>query len=250
MTTSTKKPKTPAKLETQVAEAAKDLSLTLPDLIGEDGKAYEAWVMFKLAQRLTQLGAVVGARDHTDACTSVFRIKGGPGNIVSAHATGDQPTHFRVAGPNQRALELHVSIEHVGSSGEVHEVDIGLIHADVARIIRNHTNGAPYRGPRYLCLELKNYGQNAMLDKNISRAFVAVRIELQHDWVELPGGDLISTQTRDRTYCLLTPASLTATTVGMLHRYGIAAFPGAYPGTPQMDEFLDQIAGDVWSLLT
>ncbi|MDV6333080.1 hypothetical protein [Asticcacaulis sp. 201] len=62
----TKKPKVAPALETAVKDAAKVLSLPLPDILSSNGKAYEAWFLFSLADRVRQMGVDIAPYDHKD----------------------------------------------------------------------------------------------------------------------------------------------------------------------------------------
>jgi len=211
------------KLEAAIAAATRDLTLAVANIGSEAGKAYEAWILFSIVKALKARGLEVTARDHSDEATHEFRIKGGPGKIPNVDAKGPQPCHFRVRKPgSSRAMELHVSIEHVGQSGQVHEVDISLVPHLVASVIRQSLNGGEYYGPRFACLELKNYANT--LDKNIARAFLGVLLELHDGSFAMGNGDIWKAARAEVSYSLVTSAKVAAPSVQLLSHYHMSTF--------------------------
>jgi hypothetical protein len=231
------------KLEAAIAAATKDLTLAVANIGSEAGKAYEAWILFSIVKALRARGLEVTARDHSDEATHEFRIKGGPGKIPNINAKGPQPCHFRVRRPGSpRAMELHVSIEHVGQSGQVHEVDISLVPHVVASFIRQRPNGGEYSGPRFACLELKNYAN--ILDKNIARAFLGILLELHDGSFHMGNGDVWKAARDDVSYSLVTSAKVADPSVDLLSHYRMSTFAEVTPGASSLNLslFLDRFS--------
>lgn len=228
------------KLEAEIAAATKELTLAVANIGSEAGKAYEAWILFSIVKALRARGLEVSPRDHSDEATHEFRIKGGPGKIPNVDAKGPQPCHFRVRRPNSsRALELHVSIEHVGQSGQLHEVDISLVPHYVASFIRHQPNGGEYYGPRFACLELKNYANT--LDKNIARAFLGVFLEVHDGSFQMANGDIWKAARNEVSYSLVTAAKVSDPSVQLLSHYHMSTFAEVKPDAPgaNLTHFLD-----------
>ncbi|MDC7694210.1 hypothetical protein PQU94_07930 [Asticcacaulis sp. DXS10W] len=229
--TLTKKPKVAPALEEAVKVAAKALSLTLPDLLSSNGKAYEAWFLFSLVERVRQMRVDIKPYDHKDKPAQVFRIKGGPGNIVSASAKGKQPCHFRIESTKTFPLELHLSINHVGGSGETHEMDVSLMPKFVVDGIRKGSKGTPYNGPRHLCIELKNHAQTSVLDKNVARALLGAATDLREDRMVVGAGLYIDPYHFHQMFGLVTAANIGDSSQKLLANYEIASFPDVYPSS-------------------
>ncbi len=231
-------------LKESVEKAAAQLSLSVEGLGKTKGKTYEVWVLFRLATHLKALGVHVSARSHKDESTTTFRIKGGPGKIHPTTASSPKPSHFRISKSpgSKRIFEIHVSLEHRGVSDVSHEVDISVISGEFATAIRNKPEGGDYQGPRYACLELKNYATDKELDKNVARAFLAVRQELGGGTAISRKHDIISAMVSHVSYSLITAASVGESSAKLLKHYHISSLGGVIPNSTEGDDFLHTIA--------
>ncbi|MFP1133311.1 hypothetical protein, partial [Asticcacaulis sp. W401b] len=152
-------------LKDQIASAATALSVTVKHLgkpkdpvepnVSFKGKTYETWVALEIAARLKGDTTTVEVINHEGDVDPELRVRGGPGYLVSPKATGDQPCHLRISSP-VRTLDLHISLQHKGQSGALHELDISVVpYKPTIKMLAGQS--APYIGPRLLGLELKNY---------------------------------------------------------------------------------------------
>lgn len=224
-------------LSDAITDAAKALAISVPDIGSGLGKSYEAWLMLEIAAGLPAPYSAV-AIDYRGDPTATLIVRGGPGYIASA--SGPSATHagaIRIDHQSHPTVELHASLRHRGLSTASHELDISLNLASVCQTIRR-TGTAPYPGPPILGLELKQYGTDQNLNKNFGRAFLAVAVDLQPQWLfdEIilgrEGRVFGAWHARDQRprYRMVTTAGLTAETSRLLSTYGIAESPHFEPG--------------------
>jgi hypothetical protein len=170
-----------AAMKEKIAEAANALGSGAPNFSEGGGKTYEAWVLLEIANRL-RTDVIVSARDHTDAITNDFRVRGAPGFIPSATSPYGAPCHFHLQGENANA-ELHSSLRHRGVSGDTHELDISAVDFSRATHIRNNGGGPFDAGPlnqaTLMGVELKEYDDANSLPKVYARALVGVALDLE-----------------------------------------------------------------------
>lgn len=112
----------------------------------EPGKAFELWLEFRLADYWSRHGATVELLDgagNSLAPNAGFVTRGNPGHIARANAAkpGSIRVNFRpgvldAMGNPVAEYELHGSVQFHGRSAALHECDISLIPADLARRIR------------------------------------------------------------------------------------------------------------------
>ncbi|UAJ12611.1 hypothetical protein [Polymorphobacter megasporae] len=208
-----------------VEAAATKVAVTATSVARGEGKAYEAWVLMELAARLAVENTVV-ACDHTGSPTNVFRVRGGPGYMPVATSTNlDEPCHFRIG----KWRELHSGLRHRGQSGDSHELDISVIDAWAADILRRSSVPAPFEGVVCVAVELKEYDDSYTLPKTYARALLGVALDLNpaklcgpveivmrgkiNHWLE---GSSYPT-----TYVLMTTTAFTAPTKGLLEFYDV-----------------------------
>ena len=172
------KPKTKATFQKEIEDAANALALAAPSIGSGQGKAYEAWVTLELAKALQSAGVRVHARNSQDLPTREFFFRRNPGKIKSASANPhNQPCHFRV-GDTFPILEIHAGVQHRGVSEDLHEIDICIVPQEEVAPTRSLPKGGAYVGARCLALELKEYGDDTFIEKNIPRALLGVMADL------------------------------------------------------------------------
>ncbi len=212
-------------LQEAVADAADDLALVAP-AVGTKGKAYEVWIALEIAVRLLRLGYAVQANDPADIEVAVFRVRGSPGGMSSADATGDDnPSHFRIAG-RWRAVELHIGLQIEGVSGARHEIDVTLLPADAATA----------------------YSDTSKLDQVYPRALLGVAADVEPGWL-FPtqvlltfGGAGSSRSMSTRSVIgLLTSTQLYDNSRRMMEHHGVLPGDSVRPGGD--DAVLDGIVG-------
>ncbi|WP_447753328.1 hypothetical protein [Sphingopyxis fribergensis] len=175
---------------TKLGDAANALGILAPDVGTGAGKAYEAWIMLELALRLKHQGIAVLPLDHNNLWEWHFRIAGGPANMPGAGTTkGNEPCHFLISN-GRKHVELHLGLQHRGSSGATHEIDISVVDAKRARALRI-AGGGPYRGSGKVGLELKAFDAKHKLPQHFPRALIGIAVDLDPLWLAgraLPSG--------------------------------------------------------------
>ncbi|AYV46275.1 hypothetical protein CFHF_18070 [Caulobacter flavus] len=162
--------------------AAAKLAVVAPDIKAGSGKALEGLVLFSLAQALADHRAQVSARDSRSyPLTGPFILRGGPGHLVDPKLVPAGQPCFFAAEIHGQTVEIHNSLEFVGSSSVEHEMDVSVVWRHDAEAART----APIRmieGPPLVGVELKELSPAKPLDKNIPRAFVACILDLIPHW--------------------------------------------------------------------
>lgn len=229
-----------------ITKAARGLSI-IPDLasLTTQGKAYEAWLMFEVAQRLSK-NFTVTALDHACVATSFFIVRGGPGNIRPSRSAGREPCHFEIKA-RTGVFELHNSLEHVGGSKGKHELDLSIVEKASADLCRATLNGAPYDGSRRAAFELKAHSGKSSLGKSLGRAFVGAALDLDMylltaapashpSAVVLPHWTIAYAK-----YWLVTSTTITKDTANYLSHYGIQPAEKIRPSTTEATNLLAYI---------
>ncbi|MDV6333079.1 hypothetical protein [Asticcacaulis sp. 201] len=111
--------------------------------------------------------------------------------------------------------------------------------------IRKRSTGAPYQGPRYLCIELKNHAQTSELDKNVARALLGAAIDLRADHFDVGEGVYIETYHWHQMFRLVTAANVGDSSRKLLANYQITSFPDVYPSSANKANAFNSIAAYV-----
>lgn len=234
-----------AKLE----DAAKTLNLNIKaEQLNGQGKTFEAWALLEIAFRLQGLPRVhIEAVGYDNNPVGTFNFRGAPGHIPPVTASGSQPSHFRIRHDDGAWFELHLALEHLGESGTTHELDISVVSADDADMIRAGSGGA-YIGFRAAAVELKAYDAKIKLPKSIPRALIGAAVDLDI-------GILIqdfSFSTRSHIYHGYSPRApqhwlLTTTTIADPSKTYLDAYGIGHDSSvgPSHDSIFDTIAQDI-----
>lgn len=248
----------PAKRKTFVAsmkrrldKAALKLGTTSPVVAKGDGKIYEAWILFELAERLRHL-LTVSPRDHTDAPTKTFIVRGGPGYLPAVTAPPGQPCHFRLSG-NKDAAELHSSLRHEGQSTGDHELDISVLDLWVCQRLRSRGGGkippTPWLPTLRAAIEAKEYDTQRALPKGFSRAFLGTAVDVEVLTYVFHGP--VGGMQRIGRGCIF--SLFTTTTLGssqpLLDHYSLGGFSNVRPGKDGDMTPLDHLAAEITSAL-
>lgn len=162
--------------------AAEKVRIGAPDLGSGKGKTYEIWFMLAIAHRCQISGIEVSAVDCRGSPVRTFNVRGGPGGMPSAGAGPEgKPCHLVLRG-RRHSFELHLSLQHLGSSGSAHEIDLSLLSAREASAFRKEHNGGPVDLEVLLAVECKSLGLERPLDPNVVRALVGVMVDLNPFW--------------------------------------------------------------------
>lgn len=158
-------------------DAAKAFATRMPDVARGKGRAYEAWVMLALARRLVAKRYVVEATDSTGKPVRKLRLRKNPAPMPDVANAASSPCHLVISRGPYRRFELHLGMQHEGTSSALHEVDLSIVPAEPAEALRQ-AGGGPWQGPTCFALELKCYAEDATLDLGIGRALVGVAYDL------------------------------------------------------------------------
>jgi len=248
------KPKTKATFQKEIEDAANALALAAPSIGSGQGKAYEAWVTLELAQALRTVGVRVQARNAQDMPTHEFFFRRNPGKIKSDSANPyNQPCHFRIGDPFP-LLEIHAGVQHRGVSEDLHEIDISIVPHEEAAMTRSLPKGGAYVGTRCLALELKEYGDETFIDKNIPRALLGVMADLDPTLIaaraaQRPGTriSMLSHYGPTPHYALLTTAKIRPPSKTFLTAHGVQWAEGL--NCRDESDAIDQLAQRVAELL-
>jgi hypothetical protein len=244
-------------MQTKIANAASALGGVAPSYSEAAGKTYEAWVLFELAARLQAEGISVTACDHAGAPTKGFRVRGGPGLLPNVAEVGALPCHFLLEGPFLRA-ELHSSLRHSGFSDDTHELDVSVIDADYANVVREQGGGpidvdaGSHHFPTILLgVELKEY-ESAVLPKVYPRALLGVAIDLTAPTpVVLIGRRPFVVETPEPAFWLATTSAL-GSSAPFLTYHGLRGRGDVQPsgaGEAALTEMAEQVASRLMSLI-
>lgn len=242
----------PAATKKALQKAAKALEVHARGVTTQS-KAYEAWFAFESALGLRRAGATITARDHTGAPTTIFVVRGGPGNIPPKATTASgQPCHFAIDWKSAE-LELHISLNHEpDQSRNRHELDVSVIKHDNAEMRRYRSSPVPYAGPRAVGVELKAYDSAKWLDKNVARALLGLMLDLDPATVapsieiKHPSGYvMLSGKFTAPQYFLLTTALVRPPSKVLLDTYGVKSASGLFPGTMEAKDAVDELVAAV-----
>lgn len=101
----------------------------------------------------------------------IFIFRGSPGRIYSAI----NDYGYALCSHNGHSFEVHVDVQHYGSSKVLHEIDVSIIeHDEGDRCRQNRTN--PSAGKTKGAVECKFYGSN--LGTTLIRTFVGLTDDL------------------------------------------------------------------------
>lgn len=235
---------------TAIFDAATALGLAAPTL-GAKGKSYEIWVMLALATRLEDAGVVATPVGPDGKLVGDFVFRGAPGHMPSAGAGPDAPSHIRLRRDGV-TFEMHIGLQHVGVSEATHEVDICIVPARTARILRR-LGGGPYHGQLGVALELKAFSAKYKLDQGIPRALVGVAVDLDPTWpivewtFKTSGGHAHSfTRMRRGCFSLVTTTKLYDNSARYLKHHGARSAQEVLPGSNE--HFLDEIVSEILDL--
>lgn len=231
--------KKPSKLamEKRIRIAANNLAAAVPSLTSQVGKTFETWVMFHIAAQLKLNGFGVRVLDSNCNATTTFNVRGGPGHIPPLNTNAaNSPCHFELQG-TFAAFEMHNSVEHLGNSATLHELDLSIVFNLHAHRIRTR-GGGPFAGSRIFGAELKAFSFGAPVDKTVARVLVGVAVDLDSSIFVRQldvrfGSDTVpsvSWRLGDiPNYWLTTTTSVTADTRQYLSRYTIGVAEGLDP---------------------
>ncbi len=231
-------------------KAARAFATVTPDVAKGKGRAYEAWVMLALANRLVAKGFTVDAVDSAGTPVTKLRLRKNPAPMSSAALPKSSPGHLVIWRDQFRKHELHLGMQHLGESGSLHEIDLCIIPAHPARILRAN-GGGPWAGTVCFAFELKAYDETTKLDLGIGRALIGIAHDLHpgRAGVEVRvrrGSRSMGTATfgRDapRLY-IVTTAGMYADTPKLLEWHGGATYPSVVPKSNEVP--LDQLVTDM-----
>ena len=159
-------------LLTEIQSELVNLAANAPALVANATvpKIYEIYVLMCLARALRSIGATLQARDSSDTPTNnlVFRL--GPGLLYSpASAPG-----FILVSYKGREYEIQNSLQVLGRSRVMHELDICLIDRTTAEYCRQYQVN-PLHTKISFVAECKYYG--ATLDLSLGREYLGLSSE-------------------------------------------------------------------------
>lgn len=235
--------------------AARTFATVMPDVAKGKGRAYEAWVMLALANRLVTQGYKVAAVDSAGKAVRKLRLRKNPSPMASAATSKTSPCHLVIWQHPYGKFELHLGMQHLGASGALHEIDLSIVPHERASALRANGEG-PWSGPTCFIFELKAYKLDTKLDLGIGRSMVGV----SHDLNPFSGEFKVQVTHRGRTvgwsnFCnvqprlyLVTTAGLYPDTTKLLEWYGGVAYPGVVPKKNEhpLDDLLEDMTSRYW----
>ena len=129
-------------------------------------KAYEAYIFGLCLRAARELGATVTLHGITGPANP-FVFRGAPGYIYS-HSQNYGYARFVLGGED---FEVHAGVEFCGTSGMMHELDVGILRASEAQSCRTG-NTHPIAASLVAGWECKFFA--GTLDKGLGRAFVGL----------------------------------------------------------------------------
>lgn len=231
-------------------KAAKAFATVMPDVAKGKGRAYEAWVMLALANRLVAKGFTVDAVDSAGSPVRKLRLRKNPSPMPSDSAPKSSPGHLVIWRDPYWKHELHLGMQHQGESGSLHEIDLSIIPAQPAERLRSQ-GGGPWSDSTCFAFELKAYDEATKLDLGIGRALVGIAHDLDPGRVEVEvsvsrGGRDMGMETfghRAARLYLITTAGLYPDTTKLLEWHGGATYPSVVPKTNEAP--LDNLVNDM-----
>lgn len=145
------------------------------------GKALEAWVLMRLADkaRLSNKWNVTLRRaDETPLPTGAsFGLPVSQSGIPQSHPTGR--CHVLMERKSDSfSLELHGSLQWMGRSNATHECDVSVLPKEIASALRNNGGGRPRGLPvaAYECKDIPRTGQTDEMRQTVARLFDLVLV--------------------------------------------------------------------------
>lgn len=143
------------------------------------GRAYELYIMTRIAEALANKGCIVdvlrpdgGAVLATDPDRSFIQRGGAPTGLKGQNQGWKNPSSFLFQVPNSaRQWEIWNGIQFIGRSTAMHEIDISIVPHEVGRTLRANPNGGYPIGRPKVSIECKDVGSPGSQDE--MRAFVA-----------------------------------------------------------------------------
>lgn len=236
--------------------AARTFATVMPDVAKGKGRAYEAWVMLALANRLVSHGYKVAAVDSAGNAVRKLRLRKNPSVMSSDAMPKTSPCHLVIWRHPYRKFELHLGMQHRGESGALHEIDLSVVPHEPAKALRSK-GGGPWSGKTCFAFELKAYKLGTKLDLGIGRSMIGVAYDLD----PCRGDFEIRLTRRGRAVgwpirrgstpwlYLVTSAGLYPDTTKLLNWHGGAAYPAVVPKTNEapLDDLLEDMASRCWS---
>jgi hypothetical protein len=238
-----------ATLGPKITSAAAVLGAAAPSLTTNNGKTYETWALFELAAGLSASRTVQAAGHDAQPLSGPFIVRGGPGLMPPPSNAGTEPSFFVVAG-GAHWFEIHNSLQHRGTSGETHELDVSVVPGHFAAKVRAQAkdsgNRLPYEGPVIAGLEMKAYDAGATIPKSFARGLLGLVLDIAPmSVVSVSMGQTTFTAWpfTSSTFGLMTTADMTGPTDSFLRHYGLE--PGQsqnHTGQGSLDKFIASVA--------
>ncbi|CAM4133103.1 hypothetical protein [Paracoccus yeei] len=166
----------------QLGKAAVNLKIGAPAVGNSKGKAYEAWLMLEIANKLRKSKYVLLPHGSDDKPVRFFKVSGSPANMPSKHGkSSENPCHFKFYRNKNKVFELHLGLNVLGGSGATHEMDLSILKYKQAFALRS-AGGGPFKGDLVAALELKAFDKYGKLPHDISRAFLGVGVDVGDCW--------------------------------------------------------------------
>lgn len=240
----------------EIEEAANLVStaLNIPQANGGDGKIYELWLLFKLAEALSQDGYHVEVRGSDDRPATDFIQRGSPGKIPPVGSAQPKPGFIVFRTGQNEEFEIHNSLQFNGRSTAFHEYDIAIIRRDLGRWLRNHGGGRPTGHPRF-SIECKQYSSNIqlgvlrdMFGQQVDGTYLGGHIRYHqnagacgvHNWRISEGRTYPNYRTAFRNcfISILTPMKLSSGAVKLSDHHFFNHFEEVIPTNPKVSDFL------------
>ena len=140
------------------------------------GKALEAWLLMRLAEKARQSGAWTVTLRRADETplplATAFELPTSQAGISPSSRTG--PCHVLLKRVRDGLLfELHGSLQWKGRSDATHECDVSVLPGVIATTLRSHGGGHPHGLPvaAYECKDRATVGHTDEMRQTIARMF-------------------------------------------------------------------------------
>ncbi|MFJ1311873.1 hypothetical protein [Agrobacterium sp. P15N1-A] len=218
------------------------------------GKLYEAWLMLEIGITLRGKGWAVDWIDPSQIRPSTMTFRGAPGSL--SPRSPKKPGYLRLRSSDYE-LEMHNSLQYLGISGTLHEMDISILPADYANVCRK-TNARP-QGLPFVALELKHYAGD--LSIGLCRSMLMALNDLALCWSNRQEAGRVMQWSRGKEYArignvdssityLFTTSEKIGATQTIASFYGAGVRPRVdadgtrVPGHhPEIDRLCDEITG-------
>lgn len=157
------------------------------------GKLYEAWIMLEIGITLRGKGWTVDWIDPSRIRPSTMVFRGAPGSL--SPRAPKKPGYMRLRNRGHE-LEMHNSLQYLGVSGALHEMDISILPVDYANDCRK-SNTRP-QGLPYVALELKHYTGD--LSIGLGRSMLMALNDLALCWSNRQGAGRVVQWSRGKEY--------------------------------------------------